>query len=299
MYFDEWGDWLIDVGDGWEQRLTVMDAISAGEHLHSFMEYSSRMEMAGLAQAVNVIHSIMNINNSGVMSKTSTFYVFKMYIPHHSNGAKVAPVTAENWKKVNGNIQAVTSFASVENNGTVNISFTNCDMSATQAVTVTLTSKAASYTVKSAQVITGPAINSYNPYGGEEVVNIKPLETSSYSLSGKTLSVTLPSKCVAMIRLQPPTGVQSGSIMKNDVRAYTVKSGANGSVFVSSLSHNSPVSVSLYGIDGRTLINKVTTSFDNGNSVCVSGSKSLSKGTYLVKIKGENLNLTRQVIVSQ
>jgi alpha-N-arabinofuranosidase len=300
MYFDEWGDWLIDVGDGWEQRLTVMDAISAGEHLHAFMEYSNRFEMAGLAQAVNVIHSLMNINNSGVMSKTTTFYVFKMYIPHHSNNAKVAPVTAENWKKVNGNVQAVTAFASVDKDGIVSISFTNCDMSAAQAVTVTLTSSIASYTVKSAEVITGDAINTYNEYGKEETVNIKPLATSAYSLSGKTLNVTLPSKCVAMIRLTPPgVGVQSGNIIKNDLRSFSVKVGANGSVLVSSsLNQNSPVSVSLYGIDGRTLIDRVSTKFDNG-SVCISGSKSLSKGTYLVKIKGENLNLTKQVVISK
>ncbi|HEX2956420.1 MAG TPA: alpha-L-arabinofuranosidase C-terminal domain-containing protein, partial [Chitinispirillaceae bacterium] len=204
IYFDEWGDWFKDLGDAWEQRITVLDALSAGEHLHAFMEYSNRFEMAGLAQAVNVIHSLMNINqSSGVMSKTTTFYVFKMYIPHHTNNAMQVPITAENWKKVNNNVQAVTSFASVDKDGIVSISFTNADISATQAVTVNLTSKIESYSVKSAEVITGPAINSYNEYGKDETVYIKPLSSSSYSLSGKTLNVTLPSKSVVMIRLQP------------------------------------------------------------------------------------------------
>jgi alpha-N-arabinofuranosidase len=301
LIFDEWGDWFIDLGDGWEQRGTLYDGLSAAGHLHAFMESSHRFEMAGLAQAVNVIHSIMNINSSQVMAKTPTFYVFKMFIPHHSNGAKQVPVTASNWKKVNNDVQAVTAFASVEKSGIVNISFSNVDKAATQAITVTLTSNATSYTVLSAEVITADAITSFNDFGKPEVVNIKPLESSSYNLNGKTLTVTLPSKSIAMIRLLPPgVGVQSGKMMNNDIRSFSVKAGANGSVFVSSsLTHNSPVIVSLYGIDGRTLIDRVSTKFDNGNSVCVSGNKSLSKGTYLVKIKSDNINQTKQVVISR
>lgn len=301
LVFDEWGDWFKNLGDGWEQRGTLFDGISAAQHLHAFMTYSNRFEMAGLAQAVNVIHSIMNINTSSIMAKTPTFYVFKMFIPHHSNGAKQVPITASNWKTVNSNVQAITSFASVDKDGIVNISFSNADKAATQAVTVTLTSKVESYTVKSAEVITGDAINSFNDFGKAELVNIKPLASSSYSLSGKTLSVTLPSKSIAMIRLLPPgISVKSGKLIKSDIRSFSIKAGTNGSVFVSSLTNEkSPVTFSLYGIDGRMLVDGFTTKFDNGNSVCVSGNKSLSKGTYLVKIKGDNLNLTKQVIVSE
>ncbi len=301
VVFDEWGDWFKDVGDGWEQRITLLDAISAGEHLHAFMEFSDRMEMAGLAQAVNVIHSLMNINSSGVMSKTTTFYVFKMFIPHHTNNAKQVPITAQSWANTNnGKVQAVTSFASVGNDGIVNVSFTNCDLLATQRVTVTLSSsKVQAYTVVSAEVITGPAINSFNDYGKAEVVNIKQLDQSSYGISGKTLTVTLPSKSVSMIRLAPQTAVQSARVYKNAGEAFSFKSGSDGSVVVSSaITFTEPVNVSLYGINGKSLINSVSTRFDD-KSICIRNETLQTKGMYLVRIKGKGVDFTRPYVISR
>lgn len=298
LVFDEWGDWFIDTGDGWMQQSTVWDALSAGEHLHVFMENSKRVQVTCLAQAVSCIHSIMNINTSAVMVKTPTFYVYKMYIPHHMNNAKVVPVTASNWANVNGDVQAVTSFASVDSTGTISISFTNVDMSATQRITVTLTSSQAAYVVKSAEVITGPAINTANEYGANEQVNIKALDPSSYTLTGKTLSVTLPSKSVAMIRLVPPTAVQSASLLKNSSNTFSIKAGSNRNVLITSSANiNTPVTISLYGIDGRTLIDKVSRVFGSDNNTCVMGNNLESRGAYLVKVKGDNVNLTQQVIV--
>lgn len=274
-----------------------MDALSAGEHLHVFMQHSNRVEVAGLAQAVNVIHSLMNINTSRVMFKTPTFYVFKMFIPHHANGAKMAPVTASNWQNVN-NIQAVTAFASIDTLGMVNISFTNVDMSATHAVTVTLTSSATSYSVKSAEVITGNEINSCNEFGQGEQVNIKTLDASSYNLEGKTLSVTLPSKSVVMMRLEPPVSAQPGNMMEHAINTFTVKAGPGRAVVISSSAcMKTPVTVSLYGIDGRALIDRVSTKLDSGNNIRILENTLKSRGVYLVRITGDNLDLTQQVLV--
>jgi alpha-L-arabinofuranosidase len=85
----------------------------------------------------------------------------------------------------------------------VNVSLANVDLASTHAVQVTLNSSKSSYTVASAQVITGPAKDSYNDFGQPETVNIQPLPSSSCSASGKSLSVTLPSKSVVMLVLAP------------------------------------------------------------------------------------------------
>jgi alpha-N-arabinofuranosidase len=305
LIFDEWGDWLKDVGDGWEQKATLMDALSASEHLHLFMQHSSRVEVAGLAQAVNVIHSLMNINQQQKMVKTPTFYVFKMFKPHHLNNAKVVPIATSNFEKISRsgkNLQAVTSFASVDSEDVVSISFSNVDKDAEKSVTVSLNSNIASYTVKSAEVITGPTIASANEYNQAEQIFIKPLDSNKYNLNGKQLSVTLPSKSVAMIRLQPPppVSVDPQSSLYKSAATFSVKTGADRSVLISSSANmNSPVTVSLYGIDGRTLINRVSTQFDNGNSISLSGNKLKNKGVYIIRIQGENLNFTEQVIISK
>src|SRR5664279_4469472 len=84
IYVDEWGDWFEPfdkASDGWLQQNTVLDAMSSAETLHLFMQHADRFAMAGLAQGVNVIHSLL-LTKDAALVKTPTFYVFKMFLPH-------------------------------------------------------------------------------------------------------------------------------------------------------------------------------------------------------------------------
>ena len=87
--------------------------------------------------------------------------------------------------------------------GRVNVSLSNVDLVNTRTVQITLNSSRPSYTAVGAQVITGPAKDSYNDFGQPERVNIPTLPASSCTISGKTVRVTLPSKSVAMLVLAP------------------------------------------------------------------------------------------------
>jgi len=300
--FDEWGNWL--KGDNWMQTITVMDAIGAGGHLNQFIQNADRVGAACLAQGVNVIQSIMNINTSGVMVKTPTFYVFKLYKPHHTNGAKSIPITTSSFEKANGTVPAISVAGSVDASGFVNISFTNCDLKTARNVTVTLTSNKASYTVKSAEVVTGSTYTTTNPFGGAEQVNIKTLEASTYSISGKTLTAALPSKSVVMFRLMPPdtipVGVKLGSIPENRSDIFSIRAGESGGVQVTSTANQvSPVTISLYGIDGKTLLSKTSRVLGARSSTNVFGSELRGNGVYLVKISGSNINFSKKLIVAR
>jgi len=209
IYEDEWGDWLEpfnSASDGWLQQGTTMDAISAAESLHLFMQHADRYKMAGLAQGINVIHSLLLTRSTdSALVKTPTFYVFKMFLPHHSAGAKWAPstLTSEN---ITGNGQTfpvLSAGTSVESAGHVNISLANVDLVNTRTVKITINSSKGGYSVTSAQLVTGPAKDSYNDYAATEKVNIQPLDGTSCSISGKALQVTLPSKSVVMLVLTP------------------------------------------------------------------------------------------------
>lgn len=298
---DEWGNWLAPDpanDDGWMQVVTVMDAIAVGAQLNLFVQYCDRTAIACLAQGVSCINSILNINTKEQMVKTPAFYVFKMYLPHHRNNAKFLPLSAPAIEKVN-NLPAVDVAATVDDSGIVNISFVNIDLTATRKVTVTLTTDITTYTVKSAEIVTGTNLNSTNPFGEAEQVNIKPLEQSAYSVAGKVLTVTLPSKSVSMIRLAPPAGTAVLPVSpKNRVAdAFSVKAGSNGTVQISSsVSRKTPVTISLFGSNGRVLVDKTAKTFLNNNTNVVLGN-SISKGVYLVKITGENLNLTKHVVI--
>jgi len=209
IYEDEWGDWLLpfnSASDGWLQQGTLMDAISAAESLHLFIQHADRYAMAGLAQGVNVIHSLVLTRSSdSALVRTPSFYVFKMFLPHHRGNAKWAPstLTSEN---ITGNGQTfpvLSAGASVDDAGHVNISVANVDLVNARTIKVTINSGKAAYVVSTAQLITGPAKDSYNDYAQTEKVNIQALGSSSCSITGKTLQVTLPAKSVAMLVLTP------------------------------------------------------------------------------------------------
>ena len=208
IMLDEWGDWLVefDASDTWLQKGTLMDAVSAGIHLNVFMSHADRVLMAGLAQSTNVIHSLFMTNTAGGgtdLVKTPTFYVFKLYVPHHVNGATWVPntLTSEN---VTGNGQTFSTLSvgtTVDAAGGVNVSLVNVDLINSRTIDITLDSDWAAYGVSSAQVITGPQKDTYNDFGQPEAINIQPLDASAYTACGRSLSVTLPAKSVAMFRL--------------------------------------------------------------------------------------------------
>ncbi len=209
IWEDEWGDWLEPVNaatDGFYQQMTLMDAISSAEQLHLFMQHADRVFMGGMAQAVNVIHALFFTRAAdAALVKTPAFYVFKMFLPHHSSGAKWAPntLTGENITGNGATFPVLSAGATVDTLGRVNISLANVDLVNTHAVQINLTSAKAGYTVASAQVITGPAKDSFNDFNGTEAVNIQTLASSSCTISGKSLRVTLPAKSVVMLVLAP------------------------------------------------------------------------------------------------
>lgn len=300
VILDEWGDWLMDTGDEWMQQNTVMDALSAAEQLHVFMQRVDRIQIACLAQGVNVIHSLMNTNTNGKMVKTPTFYVYKMFKPHHSDNARLAPITASDIQTVKGNgatMPVLTACATVDKNQIVNLSFSNIDMSASRQVTATLTSSKSSYSVMSAEVITGTAINSFNDYGAAEQVNIKALEASNYSISGKTLTATLPSKSVVMFRLS--TSLQSRSFRKNDADAFSIKTGSRGMILITPSERcKAPLTVGLYSVNGRILVKKKST-ISGENMTLNPGKEFRNDDIYILKIAGEGIDFSKRIVVAR
>ena len=212
IYEDEWGDWLEafpnpPAGSGGFdfQQITLMDAISTAETLNLFVQNADRYAMGGLAQAINVIHSLF-LTSGAQLVKTPSFYVFKMLAPHHSCGAEAAPSTLTS-EMITGNgttFPVLSAATTVDTSGDVNISLANVDLVNTRSLQVTLNSSShASYSVSTAEVITAPADDSYNDFGKAETVNVQLLPSTSYAICGKSLSVTLPSKSVVMLVLTP------------------------------------------------------------------------------------------------
>jgi alpha-N-arabinofuranosidase len=209
IFLDEWGDWFVafnESQDTWLQQITVLDAISSAAQLHLFMRHADRIFMAAVAQPINVIHSLFLTRQSdGALVKTPAFYVFKMFVPHHTSAAMWAPHTldSENITGNNTTFPVLSAGTSVDSAGRVNVSLANVDLVNSRTLEITLNGGASSYIAATAEVITGPEKDSYNDFAEEEVVNIQPLPSSECTTSGTSISVTLPSKSVVMLGLVP------------------------------------------------------------------------------------------------
>jgi alpha-N-arabinofuranosidase len=195
-----------DSSDSWFEQGTLMHGLAAAETLHLFMRRAERMGMAGLAQAVNVLHSLFLTRASdGLLVKTPTFYVWKMLLPHHTSGAKWAPNTLTS-EKISGNsttFPVLSAGTTVDSSGHVNLSLVNVDLTNTRSIQITLNSSRTGYAVSSAQVLTGAAKDTYNDFGKPEQISAQDLPTSNYSICQKTLNVDLPAKSVVMLILTP------------------------------------------------------------------------------------------------
>ena len=110
---------------------------------------------------------------------------------------------SESIKGNNTTFPVLSAGTSVDSQARVNISLVNVDLVNTRTIQISLSSSKSSYTVSSAQVVTGPAKDSYNDFGQPEKVNIQVLPSANCTISGKSLSVTLPSKSVVMLSLVP------------------------------------------------------------------------------------------------
>jgi alpha-N-arabinofuranosidase len=304
---DEWGDWLL--GDNWLQTGTIMNGLSAANQLHLMMSNADRIEVACLAQGINVIHSLLNINTSSVMVKTPTFYVFKMFKPHHSNGAKWAPITASNIETtkqstaVSGSVTMplLTVGSTVDANGHVNISVNNNDLTIDRKITFTISSDKAEYVIDSAQIVSGSAMNSENPFGGAETVFIKDFPASNYTLSnsGKTLAATIPARSIVMFRLKLP-GVKNINEKIYNSRLLSIYNNSNR-IEVTNINVNKKTtfSIHLYGIDGKLIVDKYNGTIEAGNQNIVwkPQKSSLGKNTYIVKVKIGNVIQSKQVML--
>jgi alpha-N-arabinofuranosidase len=198
---DEWGNWF-NVAPGTNpgflfQQNTLRDAVTAALYLNIFNNDVRRIQMANIAQTINVLQAML-FTKGDQLVKTPTFYVFKMYKVYQ--GATLLPidVQCQNYTMGEDSIPAVTASASRDDQGRIHISLANLNPEKDIPLTIDVRG-ATRLTRHSGQIITAPAMNSYNDFGKPEAVNIQPF--TGYSLDQETLSMTLPSKSVVTIEL--------------------------------------------------------------------------------------------------
>lgn len=201
LYVDEWGIWT-DVEPGTEpgflyQQNSMRDALIAAVTFNIFHKHADRVEMANIAQMVNVLQAMLLTNDEQVI-KTPTYHVFNMYKGHQGATYIPSTVSSEEYKMGDQSFPSVTATASKNKEGKVNLSFSNLNPHKSIELNVDLSTGEVKK-VNVASVLTAPAFNSINDFNSPETV--KPVDFSDYSFSNGTLKVKLPPHALVSIEM--------------------------------------------------------------------------------------------------
>ena len=193
----EWGTWY-DVEEGTNpgflyQQNTMRDAIVAAVELNIFNRHSKRVVMANIAQAVNVLQSVV-LTDGARMLKTPTFHVFDMYKEHQGADAVYAYADAGLSSEECG-VPAISTSASVKD-GKMTVTLANTSLS--DSISVDLNIAGFDAKSASARILTGE-VHECNTFEDPEHVVPKAYDVS---LSGNALSVKLPACSVVSIELE-------------------------------------------------------------------------------------------------
>ena len=163
LIVDEWGTWY-DVEPGTNpghlyQQATMRDALVAALTFDIFHRYSYRITMANIAQAVNVLQSMI-LTEGNRMLLTPTYHVFNLFKVHQD--ATWIPTAIENntYTAVkDGQVPAVAATASVKD-GRTHVALVNTDLKKSQTVNL----QGVSGKVLSAQVLTAKDVHTVNTF---------------------------------------------------------------------------------------------------------------------------------------
>jgi len=200
LVVDEWGTWYaVEPGTNpgfLYQQNTLRDALVAGINLNIFNNHCDRVKMAAIAQAVNVLQSVI-LTKDDKMVLTPTYYVFDMYKVHQDAMLIPLVLKTDSIKTDDGIIPALNASASLDKDGKMHL--TICNLSTTDDEN--LTCNVNSFLMKSAtgQILTSDKLNAHNTF--EEPDNIGIKSFTDFKVSKDKLEINVPKHSVIAIEV--------------------------------------------------------------------------------------------------
>ena len=211
---DEWGTWFAsDPGTNpgfLRQQSTLRDALVAGTTLNIFNNHADRVRMANIAQAINVLQAVI-LTDGPQMVLTPTYYVFDMYKVHQNALMTPVEVLSPKYSYKGSDIDAVNASASIDEDGSLNI--TICNMSPIDAckTTVDITGYNARKLV--GEIITADDMTTHNTFNEPE--NIELLSFKDFKLKGNEVIVNLPPMSLVKVKVQGEAELKESVDVKN------------------------------------------------------------------------------------
>jgi alpha-N-arabinofuranosidase len=201
MFVDEWGTWY-DQEPGSHpgflyQQNSLRDALVTSLNFDIFARHTDRLRGANIAQMVNVLQAML-LTDGARMVKTPTYWIFDLYKDYQDGIVLPVEVRSRWYAKNEWVLKAVSASAVRGVDGVVHMGLTNVDPNAPASVSVTLEGIVG--TTVSGRIITAAAMDAHNSFDAPDTV--RPVPFTGASLSGTTLTVTLPAKSVVMLDIR-------------------------------------------------------------------------------------------------
>jgi alpha-L-arabinofuranosidase len=201
LMVDEWGTWYDpEPGmrqSGLYQQNSLRDAIVAGINLNIFHQHAERVQMANLAQVVNVLQAVI-LTEGGKMLLTPTYHVMEMYKVHQDATLIPIELVAPEYKLRTAAVPSLHASASRDKAGKLHLSIVNLDPNRAAQVSMKVAGAAAKKIT--GRVLTAPAINTVNTFDRPHAV--KPTPFTGIQARGDQITLSSPSKSVVVLEIQ-------------------------------------------------------------------------------------------------
>jgi alpha-N-arabinofuranosidase len=198
---DEWGTWYNvepETNPGFlYQQNTMRDAIIAGINLNIFNAHSDRVQMANIAQIVNVLQAVILTDNDKMLL-TPTYWVFWLYKVHHNATLLPINISCGKYKLGDKEMEAISASASRDISGKIHITLVNVDPKQAQKIDVDLRGVTAKKV--SGKILATAQLNDHNTFDKPTTVAVKDFDGAK--LNKNMLSIALPAKSVLMVEIE-------------------------------------------------------------------------------------------------
>jgi alpha-N-arabinofuranosidase len=182
LVVDEWGTWFaVEPGTNpgfLYQQNSMRDAIVAATHLDIFNKHCDRVQMANIAQTVNVLQAMLLTQNEKMLM-TPSYHVFDLYSVHQDATLVPLDVHSETYEYAGYSVPAVSVSASVDGQGKLHITLSNANPHKDIPLKVSLGGMKASHV--HGRYLQGRAMNSHNTFD-------KPFEVIPQTFTGAKLT---------------------------------------------------------------------------------------------------------------
>ena len=202
LVIDEWGTWF-DVEPGTNpgflhQQNTLRDALVASVHFDIFHRHAPRLTMANIAQAVNVLQSVLFTDGEQLI-RTPTYHVFEMNKRHHDAARlDVHFATPIDARPVGDLSLPTVSMSASSKNGSALLSLTNLDAALTRTVEVDL--RGTDYELTRARILTADQLTDHNTTTQPGLVT--PQDHEEIKRSRETLTIQLPAHSFVTVEVK-------------------------------------------------------------------------------------------------